>query len=74
MAVRLNFNFYVEGDELEKTYFVVTLIFGSFISLSLAVFTYYAFKLGYSIIGVTIALIFLASAAMNIAMFRKWKK
>ncbi|MBW8348989.1 hypothetical protein K0H71_05895 [Bacillus sp. IITD106] len=59
---------------MERTYFVATLIFGMIISVSLAVFAYYAFKLGYSIIGVIMVFIFLASASMNIVLFRKWKK
>ncbi|MBS4194101.1 hypothetical protein [Lederbergia citri] len=58
---------------MERTYFVATLIFGLFILVSLAVFAYYAFKLGYPIIGVILAFIFLASASMNIVLFRKWK-
>lgn len=59
---------------LEKTYFIATLIFGWFITLSLAVFNYFAFRLDYPVIGVILVLITIASAAMNILLFRKWKR
>ncbi|MBS4199075.1 hypothetical protein KHA93_05315 [Bacillus sp. FJAT-49732] len=59
---------------MEKTYFIMTLVFGWFITVSLAVFTYYAFKLDYLMIGIIIALILLASISMNIVMFRKWRR
>ncbi|MCJ8006379.1 hypothetical protein ACFFF5_03385 [Lederbergia wuyishanensis] len=59
---------------MEKTYFVMTLVFGWIITVSLAIFTYFAFKLEYSIIGIFIFLILLASISMNIIMIRKWRK
>ena len=58
---------------LEKTYFIATLIFGWFITLSLAVFTYFAFKLDYPIIGIGIIVITVASAVVNSLMYRKWR-
>ncbi|MEK3886803.1 hypothetical protein [Bacillus sp. FSL K6-3431] len=59
---------------MEKTYFIATLIFTWFISISLAVFTYFGFRLGYPLIGIVLALITIASAAMNILFKRKWKR
>ncbi|MBS4203497.1 hypothetical protein [Lederbergia citrea] len=59
---------------MEKTYYVATLIFGWFITVSLAVFMYFAFKLGYSLIGIVMTMIVIASAAMNTLFLKKWKK
>ncbi|HEY4552992.1 MAG TPA: hypothetical protein VIG80_07340 [Bacillaceae bacterium] len=58
---------------MEKTFVTATLIFGAFIALSLAVFAFFAFRLGYPLIGTGLIAIFGFSAALNIVLYRKWK-
>lgn len=55
---------------MEKTYYVSTLIFGFIISLSLAIFAIFAFKLSYPIIGGAFILICIASVVVNILFLR----
>lgn len=62
-----------EVIHLEKTYVIATLIFGWFITISLIVFTFFAFRLGYALIGLATLAITAGSAAMNTLLMRKWK-
>lgn len=59
---------------MEKTFYVATQAFGWFISISLAVFSVFAFKLEYPIIGILLIIIFLGSCIVNFLFRRKWKE
>jgi len=59
---------------LEKTFYIATQAFGWFISISLAVFGVFAFKLKYPFIGILLILIFLASCVVNYLFRKKWKE
>ncbi|MBD8006435.1 hypothetical protein [Bacillus norwichensis] len=59
---------------MEKTFYIATQAFGWFISISLAVFVVFAFKLKYPFIGTLLILIFLASCVVNFLFRKKWKE
>lgn len=59
---------------MEKTFYIATQAFGWFISISLAVFVVFAFKLKYPFIGALLILIFLASCVVNFLFRKKWKE
>ncbi|MBS4207424.1 hypothetical protein [Bacillus sp. FJAT-50079] len=59
---------------MEKTFFIATLFFSWFITISLAVFSYFAIQLGYTFIGICLIVIMIASIAMNTVFRKKWKR
>lgn len=59
---------------MEKTFYIATQVFGWFISISLAVFSIFAFKLKYPFIGILLIVIFLASCVVNVLFKKKWKE
>ncbi|VEF48256.1 Uncharacterised protein [Bacillus freudenreichii] len=59
---------------MEKTFYIATQAFGWFISISLAVFSGFAFKLSYPFIGILLIIIFLASGVVNVLFRKKWKE
>ncbi|KRG12079.1 hypothetical protein [Lederbergia galactosidilytica] len=59
---------------MEKTYYIATLVFAWFITVSLFVFSFFAFKLTYYFFGVLILLICIAATMVNILLFRNIKK
>lgn len=59
---------------MDKTFYIATLAFGWFITVSLGVFSYFAFTLHYPLIGILLAGIFLGSCAVNVLFRKKWKE
>ncbi|MBM7716621.1 hypothetical protein MHB50_09510 [Siminovitchia sp. FSL H7-0308] len=59
---------------MEKTFFIATLTFNWFIAISLAVFSFFAFKLGYPLIGICLVLIFIGSCIVNVKFAKKWRE
>jgi hypothetical protein len=57
---------------MEKTYYVATLLFTSFISLAIASFTIICFKIDRPWFGFIFFVILMASILMNVLFARKW--
>ncbi|MDQ0176342.1 hypothetical protein [Bacillus chungangensis] len=59
---------------MEKVYYYATLFFGTFITLALIIFSIFAFRLGYPVIGIFLVLIVIASIFVYIVFMKKWDK